>query len=70
MQYGPLQIKVGEDEFEKTNRYAPFDDNMDNVMKMVNEMHNKQYEVKDFDMVRKIKLYIYSFHLFFMHHTI
>ncbi|KAK1384058.1 hypothetical protein POM88_021793 [Heracleum sosnowskyi] len=34
----------------KIGRYAAFDDHIDVVIKMVNEMHNKQYEVKDFDM--------------------
>lgn len=49
--YGPLQIDVDKGDYSsKMSRYAAFDDNMDIVIKMVNEMHNKQYEVKDFDM--------------------
>ncbi|KAK1363409.1 hypothetical protein POM88_038970 [Heracleum sosnowskyi] len=49
--YGPLKIDVGEGSYSsKIGRYAAFDDHMDVVFKMVNEMHNKQYEVKDFDM--------------------
>lgn len=34
-------------------RNALFDDNMDIVVQMVCEMHRKQYEVKDFDMVHQ-----------------
>ncbi|KAK1396384.1 hypothetical protein POM88_006247 [Heracleum sosnowskyi] len=49
--YGPLKIDVGGGSYSsKIGRYAAFDDNMDIVIKMVNEMHNKHYEVKDFDM--------------------
>lgn len=32
-------------------RDVVFDDNMDLVVEMVCEMHKKQYEIKDFDMV-------------------
>ncbi|XP_074343147.1 uncharacterized protein LOC141680976 [Apium graveolens] len=49
--YGPLRMDVGVgDDYSKMSRFAAFDDNMDLVIKMVNEMHNKQYDVKDFDM--------------------
>lgn len=39
---------------DKMERDPVFDDNMDLVVDMVCEMHKKQYEVKDFDMVISI----------------
>ncbi|KAL8113111.1 hypothetical protein AgCh_020438 [Apium graveolens] len=49
--YRPLRMDVGiGDDYSKMSHFAAFDDNMDLVMKMVNEIHNKQYDVKDFDM--------------------
>ncbi|KAL8089264.1 hypothetical protein AgCh_038891 [Apium graveolens] len=42
--YGSLQIG------DKLGRYAAFCDNMDLVIQMVSEMHNREYEVTDFDM--------------------
>lgn len=52
MQYGPLRMEVGDGAPNDTmERNAAFDDNMDIVVQMISDMHNKQYEVKDFDMV-------------------
>lgn len=55
VQYGPLTMEVGEGfDHDIMDRNALFDDNMDLVLQMVCDMHKKQYEVKDFDMVSSI----------------
>ena len=36
---------------KKIRHYALFDDNMDVVLKTVNDLHNKQYDGREFDMV-------------------
>ncbi|KAK1396434.1 hypothetical protein POM88_006297 [Heracleum sosnowskyi] len=49
--YGPLRMEVGEGgTHDKMERNAAFHDNMDIVVQMVCDMHNKNYEVKDFEM--------------------
>lgn len=49
--YEPLSMEVGECAAHDTmERNAAFDDNMDIVVQIICDMHNKQYEVKDFDM--------------------
>lgn len=51
MQYGPLSMEVGEcAAYDTIERNAAFDDNMDMIV-MIYDMHNKHYEVIDFDMV-------------------
>ncbi|WOG81956.1 hypothetical protein DCAR_0101115 [Daucus carota subsp. sativus] len=47
--YGPL-LMDGSDTDRRLDRYMAFDDNMDVVMNMVNEVHNKRYDISDFDM--------------------
>lgn len=60
MQYGPLRMEVGDGAPNDTmERNAAFDDNMDIVVQMISDMHNKQYEVKDFDMVSWLKCICY-----------
>ncbi|WOH00546.1 hypothetical protein DCAR_0519912 [Daucus carota subsp. sativus] len=49
--YGPMQMEVGEnDSNAKLNRQMAFDDNMEVVWQMVNEIHNKQYDITDFEL--------------------
>lgn len=52
LQYGPMNMSVAEgDIHEKIKRYAVFDDNMDVVLELVNRVHDRVYNVPDFDMV-------------------
>ena len=47
----------------RLKRYMAFDDNMEVVLKMVNEVHNNHYDIQDFDMVTSTCLafcYVYS----------
>ncbi|KAK1351607.1 hypothetical protein POM88_054179 [Heracleum sosnowskyi] len=49
--YGPMEMLVNDNDVDaKIKRYALFDDNMDVVLKMVNDLHNKRYEGMEFDM--------------------
>lgn len=47
-----MQMEIGEnDSNAKLNRQMAFDDNMEVVWQMVNEIHNKQYDITDFELV-------------------
>ncbi|XP_063939771.1 uncharacterized protein LOC135148469 [Daucus carota subsp. sativus] len=43
--YGPLQLQ-----YDPLSRYCAFDDHVDLALAMANEVHNKQYDVNDFDL--------------------
>ncbi|KAL1809459.1 hypothetical protein ACET3Z_026449 [Daucus carota] len=48
---GYMQMDIGGgDVMGRLNRYAVFDDNMEIVLKLVNEIHCREYEVSDFEM--------------------
>ncbi|KAK1374703.1 hypothetical protein POM88_030896 [Heracleum sosnowskyi] len=59
--YGPLTMEVGKGAtHNKLERKDMFHDNLDIVVQMVCDMHNKKYEVKDFDM--------FVFPIYFLEH--
>ena len=52
MQYGPMLMKVAKGDVDaRLNRYAAFDDNMEVVMQLVNEIHNRMVDINEFEMV-------------------
>ena len=53
MQYGPMLMNVAKGDVDaRLNRYAAFDDNMEVVLQLVNEIHGRMFDVNDFEMVK------------------
>ncbi|KAL1805777.1 hypothetical protein ACET3Z_028845 [Daucus carota] len=53
VKYGPMLMNVAKGDVDATlNRYAAFDDNMEVVLKLVNEIHGRMFDVNDFEMVK------------------
>ena len=51
-QYGPMMMKVAPGDLDaKLNRYSAFDDNMEVVMQLVNEIHSRTIDINEFEMV-------------------
>ena len=48
----PMLMKVAPgDSAAKLNRYVAFDDNMEVVLKLVNEIHSRMFDIPDFELV-------------------
>ncbi|KAL1823681.1 hypothetical protein ACET3Z_010459 [Daucus carota] len=50
VKYGPMLMKVAPG-YAMLNRYVAFNDNMDVVLKLVNEIHSRMFDIPDFEMV-------------------
>ena len=52
MQYGPMLMKVAQGDVDaRLNRYQAFDDNMEVVLKLVNDIHGRMLDINEFEMV-------------------